>query len=71
MIHFLFSVHVIQGRHISGLSIRPFAAHGNLYKKMQLLRKTLGHLSAVYCMMFDRSGKYIITVSYATILIIF
>lgn len=28
---------------------------------MNLYRRTLGHLSAVYCVLFDRSGKYIIT----------
>lgn len=28
---------------------------------MQLYRHTLGHLSAVYCVLFDRTGKYIIT----------
>lgn len=28
---------------------------------MKLYRHTLGHLSAVYCVLFDRTGKYIIT----------
>lgn len=28
---------------------------------MKRQRRTLGHLSAVYCVLFDRSGKYIIT----------
>lgn len=32
-----------------------------LYEKQSLLRRTLGHLSAVYCVLFDRSGKYILT----------
>lgn len=33
----------------------------NFYEKQSLLRRTLGHLSAVYCVLFDRSGKYILT----------
>lgn len=28
---------------------------------MQLHRHTLGHLSAVYCVLFDRTGQYVIT----------
>lgn len=28
---------------------------------MNLYRRTLGHLSAVYCVLFDRTGKYVIT----------
>lgn len=31
------------------------------YEKLSLLRRTLGHLSAVYCVLFERSGKYILT----------
>lgn len=31
------------------------------YEKLGLLRRTLGHLSAVYCVLFERSGKYILT----------
>ena len=33
----------------------------SFYKKLQLHRQTLGHLSAVYCVLYDRTGKYIIT----------
>lgn len=30
---------------------------------LQLQRRTLGHLSAVYCLVFDPTGRYVITVS--------
>ncbi|RWS17105.1 bromodomain and WD repeat-containing protein 3-like protein [Dinothrombium tinctorium] len=32
-----------------------------LYSKQQMHKRQLGHLSSVYCITFDRSGKYIIT----------
>lgn len=32
-----------------------------IYANIQLQRRTLGHLSAVYCVLFDRTGQYIIT----------
>ncbi|XP_047518570.1 bromodomain and WD repeat-containing protein 3 isoform X1 [Pieris napi] len=37
----------------------PFPAR--LLRNLQLQRRTLGHLSAVYCLVFDCTGKYIIT----------
>ncbi|XP_017883326.1 PH-interacting protein isoform X2 [Ceratina calcarata] len=54
-------VHVIQGRENSGPLTRREAIPTKFYNKMQLYRHTLGHLSAVYCVLFDRTGKYIIT----------
>lgn len=30
---------------------------------LQLQRRTLGHLSAVYCLAFDCTGRYVVTVS--------
>ena len=35
--------------------------HSQLAKSMKLLRKTFGHLSSVYCLIFDRSGRLVIT----------
>jgi len=35
-----------------------------MYTKMLQLLRLLGHLSAVYCVLFDRTGNYIITVSH-------
>nr|XP_033340123.1 PH-interacting protein [Megalopta genalis] len=54
-------VHVLQGRENSGPLSRREAIPTKFYNKMQLYRHTLGHLSAVYCVLFDRTGKYIIT----------
>lgn len=57
---------VIFGRESSGPLTRKLAIPTSFYSKQSLLRRTLGHLSAVYCVLFDRSGKYIITVSIIT-----
>ncbi|CAG4981769.1 unnamed protein product [Colias eurytheme] len=37
----------------------PFPAR--LLRGLQLQRRTLGHLSAVYCLVFDSTGKYVVT----------
>lgn len=55
------SVHVLQGRENSGPMSRQEAIPTKFYSKMQLYRHTLGHLSAVYCVLYDRTGKYIVT----------
>lgn len=55
-------VQVLIGRQSAGPIIRRQAVSTGFYGKLELLRRTLGHLSAVYCVLFDRSGKYIITV---------
>ena len=57
---------VLQGREISGPLQRRQAVPTCLYSKQQLFSRTLGHLSAVYCLLFDRSGQYVITVSVHT-----
>jgi bromodomain and WD repeat domain containing protein 1/3 len=56
-------VNVLYGRQSSGPLVRRQAVPNSFYSKVGLLRQTLGHLSAVYCVLFDRSGKYIVTVS--------
>jgi bromodomain and WD repeat domain-containing protein 1/3 len=35
--------------------------HTQLAKNMKLLRRTFGHLSSVYCLIFDRSGSLVLT----------
>lgn len=52
---------MLYGRESSGPLTRKLAVTNQFYSKKQLLRRTLGHLSAVYCVLFDRTGKYIIT----------
>ncbi|KDR09153.1 hypothetical protein L798_01269, partial [Zootermopsis nevadensis] len=54
-------VQVLQGREIAGPLQRRQAVPTHLYSKQQLFSRTLGHLSAVYCLLFDRSGRYVIT----------
>ena len=51
----------MQGRENSGPLIRQQAVPSTFYSKLQLYRRNLGHLSAVYCVLFDRTGKYVIT----------
>nr|CAD7255825.1 unnamed protein product [Timema shepardi] len=54
-------VRVLQGRETSGPLQRRQVISPRLYSKQQLLCRTVGHLSAVYCLLFDCSGRYIIT----------
>ncbi|XP_039438167.1 PH-interacting protein [Culex pipiens pallens] len=54
-------VRVLYGRESAGPIVRRLAIPSSFYSKQMLQRRTLGHLSAVYCVLFDRSGKYIIT----------
>lgn len=54
-------VKVLYGRESAGPIIRRHAIPTSFYSKQTLQRRTLGHLSAVYCVLFDRTGKYIIT----------
>lgn len=55
------TVQVLVGREAAGPITRRYIIQPNFYSKMCMLRRTLGHLSAVYCVLFDRSGRYIIT----------
>ncbi|XP_067128768.1 bromodomain and WD repeat-containing protein 3 isoform X2 [Centruroides vittatus] len=52
---------VLVAREISGPSSRMHSFPYRLYSRKQMYRRLLGHLSSVYCVLFDRSGKYIIT----------
>lgn len=52
---------MLYGRETSATITRKLTIPNEFYSKKQLLRRTLGHLSAVYCVLFDRTGKYIIT----------
>lgn len=59
----LFVVEVCRGRELTGAqrfsSINPVSN----YQHMKMHRRILGHLSAVYCIAFDRTGSRIFTVS--------
>lgn len=52
---------VLQGRSLSGLADFSRQLSMRFFSKAQLFRRLLGHLSSVYCVLFDRSGHYIFT----------
>lgn len=56
-------VKALYGRETSGPFNRKHMMAGCLFKNIQQLGLTQGHLSAVYCVLFDSSGRYIFTVS--------
>ncbi|KAB0802050.1 hypothetical protein PPYR_04236 [Photinus pyralis] len=54
-------VNVCIGRQMSGPTTRHLVVGSSRYANLQLQRRTLGHLSAVYCLLFDRTGRFIVT----------
>ncbi|XP_074644765.1 PH-interacting protein-like [Tubulanus polymorphus] len=52
---------VLEARRRTGSSRRDQVFATKLYSKLSMHCRILGHLSAVYCVAFDRSGKFIIT----------
>ena len=58
-----FSVHILQARQMTGLSRHDHVSPCSLYTKISMQSRKLGHLSAVYCVAFDRTGQYIFTVN--------
>lgn len=54
-------VQVLFGRETSGPPSRKHLISSRMYTRTHLLNRTLGHLSAVYCLLFDHTGRYIIT----------
>ena len=58
----------MDSRALSGACRKDLAFPTKMYSKMTLLSRSLGHLSAVYCVAFDRTGEYIFTVSLQGIL---
>ncbi|KAK3741718.1 hypothetical protein QZH41_012911 [Actinostola sp. cb2023] len=51
----------ILSREIHGFHNKRHLAQPNTYSKQTMHRRILGHLSAVYCVLFDRTGHSIIT----------
>ncbi|XP_066145385.1 PH-interacting protein isoform X1 [Euwallacea fornicatus] len=54
-------VNNIRGREIGGSLSRQRIIGPKIFTGMQIQRCTIGHLSAVYCLLFDHSGRYVIT----------
>lgn len=52
---------VLVGREMSGQISRCVAMSPMRYSQLQIHRKTFGHLSPVYCLLFDSTGRYVIT----------
>lgn len=67
----LILVQNIIGQETGGPMYRRFIVTPRLYSCQQLQRETLGHLSAVYCLLFDHTGRYIVTVSVLYFLVVF
>ncbi|XP_076372727.1 bromodomain and WD repeat-containing protein 3-like isoform X2 [Tachypleus tridentatus] len=54
-------VYGLYARESSGPMKCAHLVTSKMYVKQQLYRRMLGHLSSVYCVLFDRTGKYIFT----------
>lgn len=55
-------VPLLLGKELTGSVDQNSSAPSKLYGRIQLFNRALGHLSAVYCVLFDRTGQYIFTV---------
>lgn len=55
-------VKVHRGRELTGVQCFSSISPVSTYEHMRLHRRILGHLSAVYCIAFDRTGLRIFTV---------
>ena len=59
------AVNLVHGYSISGGLNGKHIRSNSLYSKLAQMTRALGHLSAVYCVAFDRTGQFIITVRYS------
>ena len=50
-------VHLVTNREMCGSFRKSDIIQNKLYTKLQLHSRTVGHLSAVYCMLFDQFGR--------------
>lgn len=57
------TVKILRGRELTGAQRFSSICPVSNYERMRLHRRILGHLSAVYCIAFDRTGLRIFTVS--------
>lgn len=54
-------IRVLEGRRNSGPFTQKQATPTTLFWNLELHNRTLGHLSAVYCLLFDQTGQYVFT----------
>lgn len=57
------SVSIMGARQATGTARFSQALPSSSYQHMKIHKRILGHLSSVYCVAFDRSGRRIFTVS--------
>lgn len=62
------AVEVCRGRELTGAQRFSTINPVSNYQHMRMHRRILGHLSAVYCIAFDRTGSRIFTVSITDLL---
>jgi len=60
---FLFLVNVQRGSEMCGHSTFNHMVPVSMYSQIRQLSRKVGHLSAVYCVLFDRTGEFMFTVS--------
>ena len=58
----LYSVPLLLSRELTGSIDERSAVPAQLYGRIQLFCRTLGHISYAYCVLFDLTGQYIFTV---------
>ncbi|KAJ7320577.1 hypothetical protein JRQ81_020088 [Phrynocephalus forsythii] len=54
-------VELSYAKQLTGCSGSSYSFPGNMYQHIKMHRRILGHLSAVYCVVFDRTGHRIFT----------
>ncbi|XP_066478380.1 bromodomain and WD repeat-containing protein 1 isoform X2 [Tiliqua scincoides] len=54
-------VHVNYAKQLTGCTRPSSSFPGNMYQHIKMHRRILGHLSAVYCVVFDKTGHRIFT----------
>lgn len=59
-----YQVSIMGARQATGLARIGQALPSSTYQHMKIHKRILGHLSSVYCVAFDRTGRRIFTVSY-------
>lgn len=60
---FSLPVHILSARQLTGCGRFSHLFPTSTYQHMKMHKRILGHLSSVYCIAFDRSGRRIFTVS--------
>jgi len=55
---------VLFGRETSGSVDKRYLLPVSKFSNVEFHGRVLGHLTAVYCVCFDTTGRYIATVSY-------